>query len=822
MRSFRWALSLLLLVVVVVYASGSEEGSVVTRRTGDHHVPAVVDDEVTSLHNKNDKMLAPQLRLMLGETGPSDMMCDAAASVFSTGACANCLVRDSFQAFYDTNCMGSNEQISMCVSVADSLGNQSEHSCEGCPDLKAAYDAECSEGSLGESVDDTEANSGIVFGVDVAQDTCADQLGWPNAAGQWESGLWSPQMAVSLFGNTPDHEEYQIPPPGCPENCTRRSVTVSASSTTEWDSPVRVFAGGEASCAVRQGISGMPCWGSDSKNTLTVAQTFDDRDVTDVAMFGFGMCALVDGETGVNCWGGDNPIENQDSSEAYFTDVEFTKLSSATAIACGAMKTGGIKCWYMGIAGPSMGTEWTPSGYSASTYSSTEFSEMCVGGHSYGGGVNRVFVCGIEKDTGTGNLKCFGSDGAGIVTGANSHSGKEFTKVACGLAEGVSAHACGIVKDQAGVECWGADWSDGASDYAAAPSQRDGAAVYSTLEFTEITAGWHHTCGIVKDAGTVKCWGWDGFDGTHTQCTHAENFAHMEFAQIAAGYYHTCGVTISPVVSIKCWGNNGEGQVQGATDDHPPASLKLLADSSCKTEHAVRSGSTACTSCHDSRSSTEDECVNDEKCHFTILDPKTNTGTCTETACPACKPAACCGAHHKHFVVNTEALTGVCVRHTDDCTPVCMPRGDNEPAKRRVCSKGCNQLLKVDKDFQGSVPPTTTDESLLYDMVVCQADKRVICDPVNQTSTSNTTSCQTSSTVKAVARCDFLADTWNLGGSCIASYIHQLPGSVCALCNGTTTSNEVNDDMCTLLDNAQCRMPQTADNEQCKRLAMSF
>lgn len=55
-------------------------------------------------------------------------------------------------------------------------------------------------------------------------------------------------------------------------------------------------------------------------------------------------------------------------------------------------------------------------------------------------------------------------------------------------------------------------------------------------------------------------------------------------------------------------------------------------------------------------------------------------------------------------------------------TPVCMPRGDNEPAKRRVCSKGCNQLLKVDKDFQGSVPPTTTDESLLYDMVVCQGN----------------------------------------------------------------------------------------------------
>ena len=32
---------------------------------------------------------------------------------------------------------------------------------------------------------------------------------------------------------------------------------------------------------------------------------------------------------------------------------------------------------------------------------------------------------------------------------------------------------------------------------------------------------------------------------------------------------------------------------------------------------------------------------------------------------------ACCGDHHKHYVVNTvgaKSMFGVCVRHNDDCT----------------------------------------------------------------------------------------------------------------------------------------------------------
>ena len=89
-----------------------------------------------------------------------------------------------------------------------------------------------------------------------------------------------------------------------------------------------------------------------------------------------------------------------------------------------------------------------------------------------------------------------------------------------------------------------------------------------------------------------------------------------------------------------------------------------------------------------------------------------------------------------------ESLEGICVRHNDDCTPVCMPRGD-EPQKRRVCSKvaemelfclcscashlvcmqGCNQMLKVAKSANSkdaAERKAVLNESQLYDIIICQ------------------------------------------------------------------------------------------------------
>ncbi len=88
--------------------------------------------------------------------------------------------------------------------------------------------------------------------------------------------------------------------------------------------------------------------------------------------------------------------------------------------------------------------------------------------------------------------------------------------------------------------------------------------------------------------------------------------------------------------------------------------------------------------------------------------------------------SGCCGKDHKHFVINSESLEGVCVRHTDDCTPLCVPYGEDHPDKRRVCTSGCNRVFKKRRSV---VKRDAATEGSMFDMVACQAEKRVVCEP---------------------------------------------------------------------------------------------
>merc|ERR1711924_49660 len=135
--------------------------------------------------------------------------------------------------------------------------------------------------------------------------------------------------------------------------------------------------------------------------------------------------------------------------------------------------------------------------------------------------------------------------------------------------------------------------------------------------------------------------------------------------------------------------------------------MKFMQISSCKTSMPPMYGvlpEYACTSCP-------------ANYHHTITNPTLNVGSCTLEECPACKPRDYCGEHHKHYVLNTASLEGVCVRQTNDCTPLCVPRditallkGHGNKRSNLVCSKGCNQ-------------PTRYGNQI----IACALEKRVIC-----------------------------------------------------------------------------------------------
>ena len=123
----------------------------------------------------------------------------------------------------------------------------------------------------------------------------------------------------------------------------------------------------------------------------------------------------------------------------------------------------------------------------------------------------------------------------------------------------------------------------------------------------------------------------------HYQITGFKPYKNTAFEALFMGdghrVQHMCGVVKGG--GLKCWGRNDAGEAT------VPSTLKVRVESSCLAEHPEEKGPTACTGCA-------------KDIHHTIIDPRTNTGTCTKAECPFCKPKACCGEKHKHYVVNSE------------------------------------------------------------------------------------------------------------------------------------------------------------------------
>ena len=95
-------------------------------------------------------------------------------------------------------------------------------------------------------------------------------------------------------------------------------------------------------------------------------------------------------------------------------------------------------------------------------------------------------------------------------------------------------HSCGIRSDRT-VVCWG----DNARDQAVPPDN----------EFMAVAAGRSHTCGI-DTRQKVVCWGWNGWGATEAP--------DGSFISIASGGDHSCAIRADR--SVTCWGANHAGQ----------------------------------------------------------------------------------------------------------------------------------------------------------------------------------------------------------------------------------------------------------------------
>ena len=209
-------------------------------------------------------------------------------------------------------------------------------------------------------------------------------------------------------------------------------------------------------------------------------------------------------------------------------------------------------------------------------------------------------------------------------------------------------HSCGIEQASRRLHCWGSDRSKQVSGWKK---------LVPTTRWASVSAGVRHSCAIEQASRRLHCWG----DDRHKLVSGWKKLVAKpettRWASVSAGRFHSCGIIEGSHKPI-CWGKNGlynqrEVPTKGVRWEPP--------ERSCRIQHPTLNGPASCTMCH-------------KGCHHTITDPKRNAGTCTKKECPMCKPKSCCGKHHKHYVYNTESMEGVCVRHNDDCTAVCMPR----------------------------------------------------------------------------------------------------------------------------------------------------
>jgi len=403
------------------------------------------------------------------------------------------------------------------------------------------------------------------------------------------------------------------------------------------------------------------------------------------------------------------------------------------------------------------------------------------------------FSCGILK--GSQHVKCWGK-------GLNQKIYKIPKRTAFSSISGNFNYVCGIIKGTTkstsrqllgrskvqkpsstwNYRCWGSYDDETTRHY----SKKHGPP--KNASFKSISAGQRHTCGVLK-SGRGFCWGNGGNEMTPKQV----------LSSISAGFMYNCAI-VKATQRPFCWPGSGNtinrstGKMRWTPRNYHenPWCLKKQCtvptitaggykwgiESTCHTSHPQVEGPASCTSCSGCNK------------FFTVADPKTNTGTCTKRECPMCKPKVCCGKRHKHYVYNTESMEGVCVPHNDDCTAVCMPRHD-DGTKKRVCSKGCNIMLKTPKRLAKKLPKDASSEDAeqaLNDIVVCQVDRRIVCNPWKKHAGGKKNShCKTSKAVAAVARCSFKSPIWNVGGTCITHLAHgeQVPNCPTGTTRGT-------------------------------------
>ena len=255
-------------------------------------------------------------------------------------------------------------------------------------------------------------------------------------------------------------------------------------------------------------------------------------------------------------------------------DESVTQTSAGQSHTCALTTTGAVKCWGNNALGQlgdgSMTQRLTP-----------------VGVVGLGSGVAAIsagqnHTCAL---TTAGAVRCWGDNAYGQLGDGTTTQQSTPVNVSV-LGSGVAAisagdyHTCALTTTGA-VKCWGYNGFGELGDSSTTNRPTPVDVVNLGSGVAAISAGGFHTCALTT-AGAVKCWGYNG-QGQLGDNSRANRLTPIGVsvlgsgvAAISAGGFHTCALTTAG--AVKCWGNNGQGQLgdNSTTDRSAPVGVSGL------------------------------------------------------------------------------------------------------------------------------------------------------------------------------------------------------------------------------------------------------
>ena len=200
------------------------------------------------------------------------------------------------------------------------------------------------------------------------------------------------------------------------------------------------------------------------------------------------------------------------------------------------------------------------------------------------------YSCGIRAND--SRVLCWGANSGGQL-GDNSQVEKTNPTLTTDTSPYASvstgnAHTCGIRVNDSRVLCWGGGGSGQLGDgNTLNHNVLNPNVTTDNSSYSSISAGTYHTCGIRTNDSRVLCWGYGDLGQLGDSSTAAHEVGNPNvttdssaYSNINAGYQHTCGIRQNDS-RVLCWGYGNDGQLgDGSLSAHNVGNPNLTTDSS--------------------------------------------------------------------------------------------------------------------------------------------------------------------------------------------------------------------------------------------------